>query len=255
MSDLTDTSTFAGHWPFRDLPVRTPQALKEHLRSKGVSCAWVAPCEAILCPDPMQANVPLLRSIAGDSFFLGVCIINVALATWREDARQCLEPDSASAVKLLPNYHGYGLLDSRVEELTDLAEALGVPVCIQVRMMDERGHHPLMKVPPVPVADIAGLAAGHPGARFLACGAYSAELASLAAVPNVWAELSLIESEQALRSAVGALGPERVVFGSMSPLLYFEAVAAKLDVDPRDVPASVVDRIREGNASQLLGRN
>jgi len=128
-----------------------------------------------------------------------------------------------------------------------------VPVCIQLRMMDERSHHPLMKVPPVPPDEVASFAGRHPDVRFLACGAYGHNLKSLSHAANVWAEISLVESGQALKSAVEALGPERVVFGSQTPLLYFEAVAAKLDVDPIDVPPAVVDAVREANALALLG--
>jgi len=71
-------------------------------------------------------------------------------------------------------------------------------------------------------------------------------------VANVWVELSLVESGRALSGALEAMGPERVVFGSHSPLMYFEAVAAKLDVDPADVPPEVVDAVRSHNASALL---
>ena len=137
--------------------------------------------------------------------------------------------------------------------LVALAQEANVPVCIQIRMMDERTHHPLMKVPGVSPEDLVGLACRHAEARFLACGALRSELPALAKAPNVWVETSLIEGGRSLRIAVDALGPEKVVFGSHSPFLYFEAMAAKLDADPVDVSPEVVRAVAEGNAAMLLG--
>jgi len=253
MSGLIDTSVFCGYWPFRCLAQRTPDALKAHLQSRGVTLAWVAATEAILYPDPMQANEPLFEAISGDPFFVPVAIVDVTLATWRRDAERCLRKWGCRALKLVPNYHGYKLSDPRVSELVSVAGEADVPVCVQMRMMDERAHHPLMKVPGVPAADVARLAQRSPEVRFLACGAYRHDLPGLSGAPNVWVEISSVESGQTLRSAVEARGPERLVFGSHSPFYYFEAVLAKLNVDPADVPAETVLAVREVNARALLG--
>ena len=253
MNRFVDTSVFCGYWPFRCLQHRTPETLKAHLRQGGVCQAWVAAAEAVLYPDPMQANEPLFEAIDGDPFFVPVAVIDVTLGTWRRDARQCLDRWGCRALKLVPNYHQVDLGDPRVAELVATAGEADVPVCIQLRMMDERSHHSLMRVPGVAADDVVALARQRPDVRFLACGAYLGDLATLAEAPNVWAEISLVESGQALASAVAAMGSERLVFASHSPFLYFDAVAAKLDVDPADVPPEQIARIRERNAATLLG--
>ena len=191
--------------------------------------------------------------ICTDGFFVPVAIVDVTLATWRRDAERCLQKWGCRALKLVPNYHGYELSDPRVSELVTVAREADVPVCVQMRMMDERAHHPLMKVPGVVAADVANLAQRHPDARFLACGAYQHDLLGLSESPNVWAEISSVESGRALRSAVAVMGPDRLVFGSHSPFYYFEAVLAKLNVDPADVPPETVLAVREVNARALLG--
>lgn len=253
MSTIVDTSVFCGYWPFRHLPHRTPEALEEHLARHGVGQAWVAATEAVLCPDPMQVNEPLFEAIDGDDFFVPVAIVDVTLGTWRRDIETCLGNWNCRAVKLVPNYHQYALADPRVADLVAIAGEADVPVCVQLRMTDERSHHPLMVVPGVPAADISALAREHPQARFLACGAYRTDLKELADAPNVWTEMSFVESHLSLRTAVEAMGFERVVFGSHSPFHYFEAMAAKLDVDPADVPPEQVHAVRESNAAVLLG--
>ena len=252
MSDLIDTSVFSGYWPFRSLSYRTPERLKSFLQPLGVRQAWVAAAEAILYPDPMLANETLLPAVAGDPFFLPVAIVDVTLATWEGDAQACLNHWGCGALKLVPNYHQYDLGHPRVAELVALAQQACVPVCVQVRMMDERSHHPLMKVPRVPTEEVAALARRHPDARFLVCGAYQGELRALREAPNVWAEIAMVESERSLWGAIDALGPDRVVFASHSPFLYFAAAAAKLDVDPTDVPPEVVELVCSHNAMSLL---
>ena len=251
MSGIVDTSVFCGYWPFRCLDHRTPE-LKAHLTAHGVREAWVAATEAVLYPDPMQANVPLFEAVSDDAFFVLVAIVDVTLGTWRADLESCLHEWGCGAVKLLPNYHRYGLDDERVAELVAVAADADVPVCVQMRMMDERAHHPLMMVPGVRPADVAALALRHPDARFLACGAYRTQVAALAEAPNVWAETSMIESQLSLRTALDAMGPERVVFGSHSPFQYLAAMVAKLDVPAEDVPPEHVDAVREQNATRLL---
>lgn len=252
MKQIIDASVFCGCWPFRPTALRSPGDLKAHLEPKGVRRAWVSPAEAILAPDPMQANEPLFSAVDGDEFFVPVGAVNPALATWKRDAEACIEHRGARALKLFPSYHGYELSDPRVDELSELAREAGAPVCIQAAMMDQRSQHPLVVVEPLPAAEIVSLAGRHPEARFLACGVFASDLKKLGEAPNVWAEISLVESEQALRNAVEAMGPERVVFGSHSPFQYFEAMLAKLDVAAEDVAPGVVDAVCESNAAELL---
>jgi predicted TIM-barrel fold metal-dependent hydrolase len=103
------------------------------------------------------------------------------------------------------------------------------------------------------VEEVVELAQNHPEARFLVCGAYGHQLGLLRDAANVWAEISFVESGQALAGALEALGPDRLVFGSHSPLFYFEAEAAKLDVAAEDVPPAVLQAVRSTNAQALLG--
>src|SRR5262249_9192388 len=147
MSNLVDTSVFSGHWPFRSLPFRTTSELKQHLSARGVRQAWVCSAEALLYPDPMHGNGPLAAAITGDPFFLPVAIVDVTLASWRKDLRECLGALGFRALKLAPNYHSCPLSDPRTDELAACAAEADVPVCVQIRMMDERTHHPLMKIP------------------------------------------------------------------------------------------------------------
>ena len=252
MNDITDTTVFCGNWPFRCLSRRTPGQIRELLESRGVREAWICSVESILYPEPMEGNEPLFEQIAEDDFFVPVAIIDVTHATWRRDAQTCLDRWGARAFKLFPNYHQYELRDPRVSQLVDLATEANVPISIQMRMLDERAHHLLMKVPFVPPEDIVGLAQRHPAARLLVCGAHKRNIEDLSKAPNIWADTSFTEGGQALRGAAEGIGGQRVVFGSHTPIFYLDAGLAKLDVEKVDVSPEVVDRVRRTNAAELL---
>ena len=250
---IVDASCFCGHWPFRALRWREPAALKDHLLEGGVSQAWVSATEAILFPDPMEANEPLFRAIHKDPFYVPIAIINPMLASWREDAESCMKEWGCRALKLVPSYHGYHLEEHVVDDVVEWTMRAGALLCVQVFMVDRRSQHPLMKVDPPSCGEIAKIGKRHPEARLLACGAMKGDLSSLGRAPNVWAEISLVEDAQALKWAVGQMGPKRIVFGSHSPFQYLRAMTAKLDVDPVDVPAETIPAVASANAAALLG--
>ncbi|MGI6083408.1 MAG: amidohydrolase family protein [Limnochordia bacterium] len=252
MSSLIDTSVFAGCWPFRCLRHREPKQLKEHLQARGVKQAWVSSAEAILYPDPMQGNWPLLTVVKGDGFFVPVALVDVSLATWRKDAEKCINQGGSRVLKVAPNYHSYTLDHPALDELAALAGEMNLPLCIQVRMMDERSHHPLMKVPGVAPAQIVELTARHPGTRFLVCAAYMTELRTLQQAENIWCEISHTEASQSLIVATRHFPWQRLVFGSHSPFLYFEAVRRKLETKTGGPTAEQIEAIKKHNARTLL---
>jgi uncharacterized protein len=251
MSGIIDTSVFCGYWPFRNLGYRTPSELKKHLQRHQITQAWIASPEAILYPDPMEANEALFKRLRGDHFFVPVGIIDPSLKTWKRDTETCITKWRCRALKIVPNYHQIPLSDPSTQELAAFAVQLGVPLCVQIRMMDERGHHPLMKVPPVQVNELATLAQDNPRLRLLACGISHNELNLIKNLRNIWAEVSFIETGEALLGALGIINSKRLVFGSHSPFFYLGAELAKLQ--SIDITVSQKKLIQQANARVLLG--
>lgn len=251
MSGLTDTSVFCGEWPFRALERTAPADCKAALQALGVAQAWIAPVEGMLYFDPHAANAGL-AGFKQDSFFVPVGVLHPGLPGWERDARAGLRNFGCRAFKLFPNYHGYGLADAVAGACADFASDVGVPLCIQLRMQDERGQHPRVKVPGVPAAELAALAKSRPRTRFLACGGYLNDLKALQGLANVWAECSFVETGHSLASALEVFGAEKLVFGSHMPLHYPAAAVAKLAGD-ETIPVSALAAVRQANALALLG--
>jgi predicted TIM-barrel fold metal-dependent hydrolase len=249
---MIDTSAFLGRWPFRFLPQQPLSVRQRPWKRSGMTQVWVSPLESVFLTDPMPCNEALAKTVRTSRFFIFVAGLNPSLATWRRDAEYCVARLRARALKLWPNYHDYSLHQPRVGELARWAQEHDVPLCIQLRMQDERNHPAICVVPGVSAASLAQLAKQHPGTRFLACGVYKNELAALAVASNVWVELSFLESGNTLSDAIQTFDFRRLVFGSHAPLHCLQG-SAKVPDDSDDVPAAALTAVRTGNARQLLG--
>lgn len=254
---MHDASVFTGPWPFATGEHESLPALAAILAANGIIRAAVSPARAILAPEPMAHNAALARALADAGAlpvgFVPVPILDPSAPTWRDHLAACqdLFGGALRAVKIAPNYQ---TLDPRGADAGAFAAAvadLGLTLCIQMRMGDERAHHPLMKVPGVEPAAIVDLATRVPGLPVLVCGAYMAELPALAPAPNVHVELSFVESGYLLHDAFAALAPDRLLLGTHAPLHYPAPGVAKLDSD--DLPVDTSACISRANFVRLFG--
>lgn len=253
-----DASAWVGPWPFGDGGDEALGSVIGRLREAGVQGAVFSPLRALLAPEPATANLQLCREIAAsdrgnfDARFLPV--VNPSLPHWRSQIAAWIGTGSAAiaGIKLIPNYHAYALSDTCVQEVAAFAVEHGLPLCIQVRMLDERAHHPRMLVPAVPVAEIVALAAAYPSLPVLVCGLFNAELVAIASATNVRVELSSIESGDTLPNVLKALPPERVLLGTHAPIYYPAPALAKLQGD--GIGEDALTAIAGGNARVLFGK-
>jgi predicted TIM-barrel fold metal-dependent hydrolase len=264
-----DASVWSGRWPFAPVGASLA-ALERELAAQGAEGALVSPAEAVLAPEPQAENLALLAAVRRRRRGFGwlvAAVVDPSRAGWQEAAERCLAL-GARCLKVLPGYHMYPVVEGGtyagdapwVAEaaragrqglwgLCRLAAARGVPLAVQMRLQDERGHHPLMRVPGLPAAEVAALAAEHPDARFLACGAYLRDLGPLGAAPNVWVETSFVEGHDTLAQAVTRVPPERLLAGTHAPLFCPGAGVAKLEA--ATVPAEVREAVARVNARRL----
>jgi predicted TIM-barrel fold metal-dependent hydrolase len=255
---VIDASTWAGQWPFAIHAHRALPETAERLAAIGVSRALISPVRAVFAPDPMDCNHELRCQIANAGLPAGfrfslVPIVNPALPGWRTRLEAFLREsgETLAAIKVVPNYHGYALGERPGAELAAAITSLGIPVCIQMRMQDERSHHSLVKVPAVPIDDIIGFARGVPDVAILVCGAYNAELPRLAAAPNLHAELSFVESGNTLPNALNSLNGYRLLFATHTPI--HDPVPGIAKLWGEHVSDATVRDVSTGNANRLFG--
>lgn len=236
---MLDASVFVGHWAFSTAPATSVATLVEGLQAGGIDGAAFAPVEAVLAPEPMTTNRRMLADLAtglGSFVRVALPILNPSLPGWDDDFAACMEAGGSMVrgIKIAPNYHDYTLDCPSVAALARRCAVQGIALCIQVRMEDERSHHPLMKVPAVPPVAVTEFAGRHDSLPILVCGAYMSELAAYREYANVSAELSFVESGWLLRDALGFLGGDRLLIGTHAPLHMAATGIAKISSDELD---------------------
>jgi len=253
---MIDINTFIGHWPFRRLPAKTPDELLDLLQVYGIERALVSPIEGIFYEEPQIANEMLASQLDNRNELLLVAVLNPTLANWERSLRQCCEKYHIVAVKLHPNYHVYRLEDSPARELLSAVGEMGLPVIVKLRVNDTRSHHPLMQVADVPAADVIAVAEKMQQVNIVLGGIKWGEaqgnVDKITALPNLWLDISQMETMDGLRRMIDACGTTRMLFGTHAPFFYIRSAIIKLD--EAQLSDEERERITKRNGEEILGK-
>ncbi|HBY92588.1 MAG TPA: hypothetical protein DEP84_01275 [Chloroflexi bacterium] len=168
---------------------------------------------AVLMPEPTlrPANAWLRDQAAGHPRFILCASINPQVGTEEvEEFKTAVRDWGFRGLKLMPPKHGYRIIEKKVYPLMEAAAELDVPVSIH---SGQQFCHPL---------EIAALAADFPtvpvvmdhmGYR------YYVREAIIAAerTPNIYLATTAVMEAGMIASAIKAVGPHRVLFGSNGP--------------------------------------
>ena len=232
--EIIDTQVWLGRWPFRHLFGDEPAELVAQLRRERVTRGWAGSFEGLTHRDMAAVNAHLAETCRqhGDGLLIPLGTINPMLPDWEEDLRRCDEVHRMPGVRLHPNYHGYTLSDPVFSRLLELADSRGLLVQLVAWMEDERHQSPLMPVPSVDLAPLAEKARAFPKLRILVTNGFmtarEASLEGLLPLENVFFDIARLEGIDGLDELLRHVPAERVVFGSNSPLFYFESTRLKL---------------------------
>jgi predicted TIM-barrel fold metal-dependent hydrolase len=153
-------------------------------------------------------------------------------------------------VRLHPNYHGYTLADRAFGEAVEAATNHKLVVQIALEMEDVRTQHPLMRVPPVSVENIAALPLEATVQFLNGSSKLLPQARRLAGDRRVYFDFAMVEGMDPVGHLAAAASIQRVAFGSYAPLFYFESALLKV----REAALSEMDarRVFAGNARELL---
>jgi len=257
---VIDTNVNLFHWPFRRVVGDDPADLVARLRKKGVTQAWAGSFEGLLCRDVAGVNARLATACHqhGRDFLVSFGCINPKLPDWEEDLRRCQENHHMVGIRLYPNYHGYGLGDPAFTKLLSMAADRKIMVQIALSMEDTRAQFPLMPVPPVDPAPLAGLIPRMPQLNLvlLNAGYWAGDrtpgVRAITKAGNAYFDIAMDEGVGGLERLIAETSPSRVLFGSHYPFFYFES--ALLKVRSAGLPRDQEVAVYEGNARSLLRR-
>jgi len=267
---MYDASAFCGSWAYRQVTARFLEELISQLKEAGLAGAAISPVEAILHPEPMTANRRFLKECAACAAAAAagtadrsrafavypVPVIDPNLSNWEEQLAECMALANSHrlpvpAVKIFPNYHGYEIDLPALDALAQSLAALGITLCVQLRMEDERARHRTVNVPPLSIPDIVAFAGCHPELSILVCAPYMRDLAELNSAPNISVEMSFVESGHLLRDALRHMTASRLLVGTHAPLFIPAVGVAKAKADV--VEAEVFAQISTDNFMRLFG--
>jgi hypothetical protein len=253
MAPIVDTNVYVGRWPWRRLPLDDAGALVAKLKSHDVSRAWTGSFEGLFQRDVRGVNERLAETCRqkGDGLLLPFGSINPALPDWEEDVRRCQEDLGMGGIRLHPNYHGYKLDHRCARDVLLAAAERDLVVQLVVSMEDERTQNPVFRVPHLDCGPLVQLVKQRPRLKLVVLNAFRAmplaDAEKLAAAGNVSFDIAMLEGVGRLARQVGL---ERVVFGSLASLFYFESALLKLRES--ELGGFQFEAIAAGNAHRLL---
>ncbi|MFC1582143.1 amidohydrolase family protein [Planctomycetota bacterium] len=246
-----DINTWLGHWPFRPFRIHTAKALAAHLAQEGIKAALVSSPEAVFEFDPGPANARLIKCLAHYSRLHPCPVVNPLIAGAADRLKQYARTN-IRAIRLLPNYQGWELKAAPAAAVWEACRDQGLMPIVQMRLDDERAHHPSAMVPGVSARELTAIARARPDMKFVACCAYFAEAVQLGQdTDNVFVDIAFAESLNTLPSLLAQIPACRIVFGSHTPFLYTRAAIMKVHAPGNRKPDR--DRILYKNSSKLLG--
>ena len=248
---IVDAHAYVGPWAFRHLAHAEPDALLRRLDRAGVERALVSATEGILYKDPQAGNRLLAGRLHGRrDRLVPLASLNPRLAGWEIDWRACLDELAPVGVRLHPSYHGYSLAWEEAGRLVEGVSAAGAIVLVVVRIEDERVHHPLARVAPPPLEEVAALLRAAPAAGVVLSGMRLREVEALAVrapeLTSYGVDISHLQHPlDALDRLCALLPAERIWLGSGAPFLMPEPAIYKV----------VTARLDEAKRQAILGGN
>ena len=254
---VIDCNAFLGNWAVRSLRHTTAPELVAMMDRFGIERACVARADAILYRDCQAGNERLYNETRryAERFWL-YATVNPAYAGWQRDLQRCVDLGFA-AIRLYPQYHGYGLDSREAAALADAAVEAGLPVSAACRVEGVRQRHWLDTTENLDLADFVRFAEAHPKGTYILTEAYLGAQAG----DSIWERLKevaihfeLSRMTSLLDNPLGRiqriLGAERLLFGTGFP---FKCPSpAFLKVQVLDASETEKRLITNGNARRIF---
>jgi uncharacterized protein len=233
---IVDTHVYVSRWPARRVNIDQPDELVSELRKQGVVQAWTGSFDAILHKDIGAVNQRLAADCHrwGQGVLTPFGAVNPMLPDWEEDVRRCDEEFHMPGLRVHPNYHSYTLEDPEFAKLLQMSAERNLILQIVAWLEDERTQIPLLQESMVDLRPLASLLEKVPKARVMVLNGF----VSVRSAPLPWDrfkrmenlafDIAMLEQMMGVKVLADAIGIEHIVFGSYSPMFYFESAFLKL---------------------------
>jgi len=253
---IIDVSTAVGPWPFMELN-DSPEDLSLNMQKKEINIALVSPNEGVCYKNPHLVNEKHIERLKPFPHLIPVSVINPLLNDMEKEIKKASEHD-LPAVKIFPNYHGYSPDSQEVLEMLKLCASYELTVIVQLRVSDDRGHHPVMMVHDVDLEKVLDIIEKVEELPVVICGKrhYGGFEERIISRPQTYIDTSfmeiLLDQKLTLEQERCNLNNnyDRILFGSHYPFFYIESNLIKLDAVKEE--EDIYRRITELNALEAF---
>jgi predicted TIM-barrel fold metal-dependent hydrolase len=275
---LLDINSYVGHWPFKQLKYNNCTSRLDIMNRFGIEASVISNLNGIFYKNTQSANEELYDELNSNKQFrdrfIPFAVINPIYAGWKDDFETCVTKMGMKGLRVYPQYHDYDIADPSFVELVKMARDHGLPVTIDIRMVDSR-QRSWMDLPIFEpkeekydiitkewaLKNIIPIVKEVPDAKYI--------IVNLATSINLDdEELELIKNADILfdtsgRSIRGGntlsnllerFGKEKFAFGTHSPILDYVTGLLRIEtLNETEADAATKDLLRSGNAKRFLG--
>ena len=255
---LCDAHAHIGHWPFHSLPFTDARSLLNEMNRLSIERSAVCHTHAVFYKNTQAANEELAKETRKLRDRLSpVATLNPLYVQAEEDFRICVDSLGMAGLRLVPQYHGYGLDDARAVALAEAAGKAKMPVLVPRILVDPRQRHWMDVEATVPLEALVAFARKVPGTSVVGAeyilSADDATVKSLKSAPNLLFEISRISYLQggAIPGLIEKVGPDRLLFGTGVPFKVPEVTLLKMEMV---AGRRARERIGSGTFSRIFPR-
>lgn len=244
-----DINACFGHWPYWDLPHKTPEDLVCLMDRNGIEKAAVLSLRGVLVDWHAGNDETLAAAGRHAGRLIPVATLSPFMDGDGDEVRR-LADAGMHGVRLYPLFHSYPLDSEFTDDVCRAAAERRIPVMIPTRPMMN------WRFKTVAIESIEAVAARHPSTTFIISGPnylieYQALVKVMGQCPNVSCEISCLQGFDSVTSLVGQVGADRVLLGTGATLNYPACNVAKLD--HAELSAQQREAIAATNALRMLG--
>jgi uncharacterized protein len=276
---LLDINAYVGHWPFKQLKHNTCGMLLDRMNKFGVDVSVISNLNGIFYKNTQSANEELYDEIKSESRFnerfIPFAVINPIYAGWRDDLEVCITRMSMKGIRLFPKYHDYELTDPSLIELVKMVRDRGLPVALDIRMVDSR-QRSWMDIPVFDynatvksdiilkewaLSNILPLVREVPDAKYIIVNVANSiklndEEMELIKKTDLLFDTSgrVIRGDNILAELLKRFGKEKFAFGTHSPILDYVTGRLRIEsMSEAEADEPTKEMLRSGNAKRILG--
>lgn len=271
---LLDINAYVGHWPFKQLQYNTCKKLLDRMNKYSVGLSVISNLNGVFYKNTQSANEELFEEIKSDSSFksrfIPFAVINPAYAGWKDDLEESVTVMGMKGIRVYPQYHDYEITNPSFVELVKTARDKGLPVAIDIRMVDSR-QRSWMDIPVfVPgeksdiifkewqLKNIIPIIKEVPDAKFIIV-----NIANGLRIDDD--ELELVKKADVLFDTSGRsmsdlpdlikkFGKEKFAFGTHAPILDYLSGQLRIEyMNDSEADETTKEMLRSGNARRILG--